>query len=263
MPVVRPARRCSRKPRSSPLQRSSATPIAATGSSVGLRDGDEPADERQPQPAVVASLRAEGEHDVAQLPAAVEEAAQVARRSARCSSGSSCSAPRGPRSPRSTVIPASQPNPAASGKHGVARRLRQVAAGRRAAPARRSRREPDQAARRFLRDPEAAALLLRERGDRQVAVAVEQRPRSPSQVGVAEQEVAGRCDALAERQRLPLAAAAVAGRRGAPAAAATCAGCVARAVVGDDHLRAGKLPPQRPSPSSRSAPPRRARRSGS
>ena len=43
-----------------------------------MREPDDPADEREPQAAVVAALRAERQQDVAELPAAVEEAAQVA-----------------------------------------------------------------------------------------------------------------------------------------------------------------------------------------
>ena len=43
-----------------------------------LLDGDDPADERQPQAAMVSALRPEREQDVAELATAVEEAAQVA-----------------------------------------------------------------------------------------------------------------------------------------------------------------------------------------
>ena len=76
-PVVPPARRCARNPRSSPAQRSSARPIAPpAGAPAGA--ADDPAHERQPQTAVVARLRAEREQDVAQLTAAVDEPAEVA-----------------------------------------------------------------------------------------------------------------------------------------------------------------------------------------
>ena len=53
------------KPRSGPAKRSSASPIAATGGDARLERADDPADERQPQPAVVRRLRAEREQDVA------------------------------------------------------------------------------------------------------------------------------------------------------------------------------------------------------
>ena len=84
---------------------------------------------------------------------------------------------------------------------------------------------------------------MREGGDRQVAVPAEQRPEVAAEIGVAEQEVARWRLALPERQRLPFAAvrepndarAGVLGR---------ARGCIARAVVGDDHLRLRELPPQ-------------------
>ncbi len=151
----------------------------------------------------------------------------------------------------SAVIADSQPKPAASGK--TASRARWVSrrwpeSGSWALVA---GREPDQPPRRLLRDPEAAALLARERGDRQVGVAVEERRQVAAEVGVAEQQVALVRHSFAERQRLPLAAmrqpeherARLLGDR---------AGRIARAVVGDDHLRlrepAPELLDRRPDP---------------
>ena len=48
------------------------------GQDARLRDCHDPADEREPQAAVVRRLRAEGEDDVAKLAAAVHEAGKVA-----------------------------------------------------------------------------------------------------------------------------------------------------------------------------------------
>ena len=80
-PVVRRARRCARKPRSSPAvhvveeaeQRDERDPGIAA---IGVR----PAGERQPEPAVVDAERARRQHRVEQLAPPVEEARGVATR---------------------------------------------------------------------------------------------------------------------------------------------------------------------------------------
>ena len=111
--------------------------------------------------------------------------------------------------------------------------------------------EADQSARACFAIPETAALLAGEHGDRDVGVAVEERPQVAAEIGVAEQEVACRRRPLAG-QRLPLAAV-----RQADDARARGLGDggrrVTRAVVGDDDLRRRKVPLQPPPPSSRSA----------
>ena len=89
---------------------------------------------------------------------------------------------------------------------GVTRLLRQTSLARERLARRVAGRELDQPPRRFLRDPEAAALPAREGRDRQVAVAGEQRRQIAAKVGVAEQDRAGRRGALGQRQRLPLPA---------------------------------------------------------
>ena len=84
---------------------------------------------------------------------------------------------------------------------------------------------------------------MREGGDRQVAVPAEQRREVAAEIGVAEQEVARRRLALTERQRLPFPAV----REPNDARAGVLGdarGRVARAVVGDDHLRLRELLPQ-------------------
>ena len=85
-PVVPPARRWARKPRSEPLQRSSASPSAATPATpsrtrAGARrppECNQGADERKAQAAVIERRRSAGERGVEQLAAAVEEAPGVA-----------------------------------------------------------------------------------------------------------------------------------------------------------------------------------------
>jgi hypothetical protein len=106
-----------------------------------------------------------------------------------------------------------------------------------------TRCDPDQPPRCLLRDPEPTTLLVREGRDRDVAVPAEQRAEIAAEIGVAEQEVARGRFALPEGQRLPLpavrqpndAGAGILGRAGSS---------VARAVVGDDHLRLRELSPQ-------------------
>ena len=95
-PVVRPARRCPRTPRSGPLQRSSARPSAATGATRGSSDADEPADEREAQAAVVDRERPEAR---ARRPAAGGRGGGTRGRSrpvARWRSGSSTSSTASP-----------------------------------------------------------------------------------------------------------------------------------------------------------------------
>src|SRR5262249_30675512 len=80
-PVVRPLRRCARKPRSGPLQRSSTSPTAAIAATAGppITPTFHPTSgsRRAPQAAEVDALRAAGVEDVAQLAGAMDEAAQV------------------------------------------------------------------------------------------------------------------------------------------------------------------------------------------
>ncbi len=162
---------------------------------------------------------------------------------ARCSSGRLSSPIPSSAFIASAVIAASQPKPAASGKTASRAfwvRRRWPESGSRAAIA---RGEPDQPARRLLwrsrsRRPASAsnAAIV------SVAVAAEQRPEVAAKVGVAEQELARRSLALAQRERLALAAprepddSRSGSRRNVRR-------CVLRAVVGDDHLRAGELLP--------------------
>ncbi len=146
------------------------------GQQARLGDGDEPADEREPQPAVVAPLRPECQQDVAELPAAVDEAAQIARGGAVFQ--------------RQAGLPDAELRVHRVGGHcrlaaeagseredSVARLLGQTPLPRERLLRRIARLPSNQAAGGLLRDPEAATLLLGEGGDRQVAVAVEQRPR--------------------------------------------------------------------------------------
>ena len=95
-----------------------------------------------------------------------------------------------------------------------------------------------------LGDPEAASLPLGEGGDDEVRLGLDKRTQVSAKVGVAQEERALRGLALAQRERLALAAS----RQ--PDDARACAlrldrGPVARPVVGDDHLRLGKLLLQR------------------
>ena len=111
------ARGAPAKPRSGPAKRSSARPIAATGADARLERADDPADERQAQAAVVVGERAEGEQDVAQLAAAVERTRAGRGRSRGGGAGARSPRPRGQPRSASSVMRASQPNPAAGGKH--------------------------------------------------------------------------------------------------------------------------------------------------
>ena len=162
---------------------------------------------------------------------------------ARCSRSTGVSEIVSPARAASAVIAVSQPNPAASGKHLCPRALRQPPLARERLLCVVAGCEPDQPPRRLLRDAEAAALPARERRDGQVALALEQRPQVAAEVGVAEQELALARDPLAERERLSLAA--VRQAKDECTGGLGHVGCgVARAVVGDDHLRVRELPPQ-------------------
>ena len=168
-----------------------------------LRHGDDPADERQSQPAMVLALQAEGEQDVAELATTVEEAAEVAQ-VARCSSSTSVSAPVFLLD-ASPVIMISQPKPAARGKTAALGLLRQPSLARERLRRRIARPVGSAAGRPLLRF-KAAALLVRECGDGEIGVAGEQRPEIAPEIGVAEQQVALARGALTERQRLAFAA---------------------------------------------------------
>ena len=261
MPVVRRARRCARKPRSSPLQRSSATPIAATGSRLGC--------------ATATSQPTSGSRSPRWLRPCGPKARTMSR---------SCR-PRWRKPPRSRVggavlerqlgLADLEPGVHRVGGHrrlaaeaggerkdGLARLLRQAALARERLLRRIARCDPDQPPRRLLRDPEAAALLVRERRDRHVAVPAEQRPEVAAEIGVAEQR----------------------GRPVAPRAPRASAPGPSRGAGAERRGRRHPRPPgpwhrasrrrrRSPAPpgtaaaaprsSSRSAPPRRARRSGS
>ena len=78
VPVVVPARRCARKPRSGPLQRSSARPIAATGATEGTAKPTSQPTSGSRRPPVVAAQRARRERELDELAAAVNKAAEVA-----------------------------------------------------------------------------------------------------------------------------------------------------------------------------------------
>ena len=80
VPVVGPRVRCAWKPRSGPLQRSSASPIAATGATPGTAIPTAAPTSGSRSPPEVHRLRATGEHQVGELAPSVREPPQVAPR---------------------------------------------------------------------------------------------------------------------------------------------------------------------------------------
>ena len=173
---------------SSPLQRSSATPIAATGRSSGWATADEPADERQPQAAVVAPCGP----NASRMSRSWRPRWRKPRRSrpvARCSSGKPDSATEPALGRRRSSSPPRQPNPAANGKQASRARLGQQALARERLAARRSR-----TARRISRRAASFAIPKPPPCLRAKAAIVRSPRRRASgrqvaaQVGVAEQE---------------------------------------------------------------------------
>ena len=159
-PVVRRARRCARKPRSSPLQRSSASPIAVI---ERLVQRDRPADERQARAAVVHAQRARREHRVDELAAAVEEAARVTAGCAVLEIAARSPRRARPRVRRRSSSASRRRSRGASGKtaaRAAAERARCPESGSAASKPERSRISARAVA---LRDPEAAALTPGER----------------------------------------------------------------------------------------------------
>ena len=97
----------------------------------------------------------------------------------------------------------------------------------------------DQAACDALRDAEATAEALGERGDVEVDALLEQRRKLAGQIRVAEQERSRRCCPLGRRQRLALAATRQTQHHRARVLREVSRP-VSRAVVRDDHLRIRK-----------------------
>ena len=243
--MVTPARRWPRKPRSGPLQRSSASPIAATAATAGSRaEPERPAGEREPEPPEVDRERPGGDDDVPELATAVEEAAEVAAGGA-VAQAELLLGHREPRAGRVDRHPRLGAEARREREAGRARRGREGAlAGERRAGAI-AGAQPDQRPRGLARDPEPPALGDRERRDDEVGVALEQRPEVTAQVRVGEHDVPRRRRALRGRERLALAAARQPEDDGA-GGLRLGGGAVPRPVVGHDHLGAGELLPQRP-----------------
>ena len=158
-------------------------------------------------------------------------------------------ASRPPRSPSpariaSIVIAVSQPKPAASGKTAVARLL-----GQTPLPRERLARRDSPTASRIRR--RAASFAIPKPPPCFCAKAAIARSLSPSSSGVRSprRSASQRRRSPGAASRSPSVSAWPFPRCGsrttrAPASSATRGGCVARAVVGDDHLRLRELPPQ-------------------
>ena len=99
-----------------------------------------------------------------------------------------------------------------------------------------SREHADQPSRDALGETEAAADALAEDRDVDVRIPGEQRAQVAAQVCVAEEQPARRGRPLGRRERLPLAEPAQR-EHGRPRGLGPLGRAVARAVVGDEHLR--------------------------
>ena len=260
-PAGAEVRRRSRAP--GPAKRSSARPIAATGGDARLERADDPADERQAQAAVV--RRRAGRTRAGRRGAGGRGARTRAGRvrSRRWRSGSSTSSTVEPGASASSVIRASQPKPAAIGKHARARRgdsARWPESGSRSS---RPVAEPEELARGALDDARsrrpAARRTRRRRGRRRSrAAAAGRRARSASQRSRRPGRAARSASVSAwplprrgsRRTRAPAAsaAAAVASREPSSATITSASGNASRSAA------TGRADP---------APPRRGRRRGS
>ena len=242
-PVVRPLRRCAAKPRSWPGEEVVGEPDRRDRGDSRLERADDPAGERQAQPAVVCCLRTERKQNVAQLACPVREPAQVAPGRAVAEReldllDRDAGLDRVARHPRL----AAEPGRGREHRPPCRRRKRALPRERLAQLA--SRRQAKKLPGGALDDAEAAALLVREDRDCEVGVALEQRPQVAGEVGVAEQERPLPRLPLGKSERLALSPA----RQ--PEDACTGGfglggGPVARAVVGDDHLGVRKCLSQR------------------
>ena len=97
------------------------------------------------------------------------------------------------------------------------------------------RAQADDRARSSLRDAESPTLPLLERGDDEIAAAVEERDEVPFELRVAEEQPAGRSRALRRRERLAFAEA-WEPKHGCARRLCRVCSSVARAVIADDHL---------------------------
>ena len=260
VPVVAPARRCARNPRSGPLQRSSASPIAATGATDGTTRPTTPPTSGSRRPAEAPPLRDAGREDVAELASAVEEAARV---------------PAGGAVPeveldlpdveaglqRVDRHPCLDAEPGRDGEQRLARCGGQRPLAREGLPQAAAAPKPDQPARSPLRHAEPAADSRGEGGDRDVRGGRSEGTEVAVEVGVAEEQRPGGALPLGERQRLspfprrgsrmtlaPASAARAAVRSREPSSATTIS------ASGKRLLSAATV--------CRSVPPRRARRRG-
>ena len=243
VPVVAPEPRWARKPRSGPLQRSSASPIAATGATAGIRE------RRRPQPTSGSRrprwLTACGPQASTRSASWRPRCAKPARSRpvARCSSVELDLLHLEPGAHGVDRHPRLDAEAHRDREHGGTRARPSAGAGRRAArAASKPAAQPDQ---RAGRPPSRARsrrpTRARERGDREIGVRLGERAQVAAEVGVAEEERAG-LELPARRASAPgpcRAAASLITR--APPASATAAVRVARAVVGDDDRGVGEL----------------------
>ena len=182
---------------------------------------------------MIGGLRACREHGVQQLASAMEEA-RASRPVARCRSGSSTSAIAIPARAASIEAPTSQPKPAASGKQTARASAEKTRWPESGSPGR-SRSAPGST--RAAASPEAAALPLGEDGDRQAALGGRQRSEVAGEIRVAHDTAPGGASRSASVSAWPLPRAGR--RRTCPCSLRRLRRAVGRAVVGDDHLRAG------------------------
>src|SRR6266540_125081 len=166
---------------------------------------DLPADQRQTQTSEAEAKGSAGVEHVAELPGAVDEAAEVAPGRAVAQRQLELTHPQtGPRRVDRHSHLASEPWGGRETRLPCGRR-EQTLAGERLA-----RFEPgqkgDQAPRDPLRDAEASADSLGKYGDAQVRAVLDEWREVAGQIRVAEQKEAGRCCPLRRGQRLPLPA---------------------------------------------------------
>jgi hypothetical protein len=237
-PVVRRRPRCAK------------SPLAAAPEIVGKPDrGDrrdrwiaaeshQPADQRQPEAPVVDGGGAAGKESVEQLPSSVGEAAGV-------SSGGAVAERefqlRDPQAGSNGVHrhPHLATETCGQRKARLARLLREHALARQRLLRCEARERPNERPACVFGDPEAAALALGERSDRQIAVRAGEGHQVSLEVGIYEQDATnrsyafreGECLALSTRRQAEHSGAGALRRLGRP---------VPRAVVGHNYLDAGE-----------------------
>ena len=203
------------------------------------REPDHRTDERQPEPPVIHGLRPAGEHELDELATAMRKPTQVTTRGAMLELEVELFHLE-PRSDGVDRHPRLDPEAHRDREHhGASLRGEPPLAGE-GLPQDEAAAQPDQRARRPLREPEAASFPDTERCDREVCAGLSEPPNVSDEIRIAQEQGSRLELLLGHRQRLALA---TAPEPDHPRAGCFCdrGGSIAGAVVGHHDRRVRKV----------------------